>query len=156
MANWMRHTATAAIALAVGLSVTPAAAQSLEEALASAYRSNPELLAQRAALRAVDEQVPRALSQWRPTVQVSGNAGMARDYNQTTTTVFGPAGSREEVTFQPHLTPEKKRKVGVFDQLMEFVCDRGEVTFHLKHLTPNRTIRSNQLPLFKGASGAQV
>jgi len=98
MAHWMRHTATAAIALAIGLSVTPAAAQSLEEALASAYRSNPELLAQRAALRAVDEQVPRAMSQWRPTVQVTGNTGFARDYNATTTTVFNGDGTSDRQT----------------------------------------------------------
>jgi outer membrane protein len=98
MAHRKRHTATAAIALAIGLSVSPAAAQSLEEALANAYRSNPELLAQRAALRAVDEQVPRAMSQWRPTVQVTGNTGIARDYNETTTTVFGPAGSSDNNT----------------------------------------------------------
>ncbi|MDP6351228.1 MAG: TolC family outer membrane protein [Alphaproteobacteria bacterium] len=47
-------------------------AQSLEEALATAYATNPALLAERAALRATDEGVARALSGWRPTVTVNG------------------------------------------------------------------------------------
>ncbi len=100
MNSWLRHTATAAIALAIGFAGAPAGAQSLEEALANTYKSNPELLAQRAALRAVDEQVPRALSQWRPTVQITGNTGAARDYNSTTSTVYGANGSRDRQTIE--------------------------------------------------------
>jgi outer membrane protein len=46
--------------------------QSLEDALIMAYHSNPTLLAQRAQVRAIDEQVPQALSNWRPTVSFSG------------------------------------------------------------------------------------
>jgi TolC family type I secretion outer membrane protein len=49
-------------------------AQSLEQALVSAYLTNPQLEAQRAALRATDELVPQALSGWRPTVQAEGSA----------------------------------------------------------------------------------
>ena len=52
-----------------------AAGEILEEALIAAYTSNPTLLAQRAALRATDEQVPQALSGWRPTVTVTGEMG---------------------------------------------------------------------------------
>ncbi len=52
-----------------------ASAQSLEEALADAYRNNPELEAQRAALRATDERVPQALSGWRPSVEGTASAG---------------------------------------------------------------------------------
>lgn len=51
-----------------------AGAQSLEQALVSAYLTNPQLEAQRAALRATDELVPQALSGWRPTVQTEGAA----------------------------------------------------------------------------------
>ncbi|MBT7771980.1 MAG: hypothetical protein HN705_18445, partial [Rhodospirillales bacterium] len=40
-------------------------AQSLTDALVSAYSNNPTLLAERASLRAVDEEVPQALSNWR-------------------------------------------------------------------------------------------
>jgi len=59
----------------------PVAAQSIEEALAAAYLNNPTLQAQRAELRAADENVPMALSGWRPTVSVTGEAGFA-DYRR--------------------------------------------------------------------------
>lgn len=54
-----------------------ASAQSLTEALAEAYRTNPQLLAQRALLRATDELVPQALANWRPTVAFTGQTGYA-------------------------------------------------------------------------------
>jgi outer membrane protein len=56
----------------------PARAQTLTQALAEAYNTNPQLLAQRAQLRATDEQVPQALSGWRPTVNFTGQLGGAR------------------------------------------------------------------------------
>ncbi len=43
----------------------------LQEALANAYLTNPTLQAERAALRAVDENVPTALAGWRPTVNLT-------------------------------------------------------------------------------------
>ncbi len=43
-------------------------AESLSEALASAYAGNPTLKAERARQRGTDELVPQALSGWRPTV----------------------------------------------------------------------------------------
>jgi outer membrane protein len=52
--------------------------QTLEDALAAAYRNNPSLLAQRAKLRSTDEQVPQALANWRPTVELSGSTGLSR------------------------------------------------------------------------------
>src|SRR5690348_3476517 len=55
-----------------------ALAQSLEEALAAAYSTNPQLLSERARLRATDEQVAQALSGWRPTVEVQSSAGLSR------------------------------------------------------------------------------
>lgn len=58
-----------------GFQVAGASAQSLEEALSSAYTNNPSLAAARAGLRATDEQVPQALSDWRPTVTMSGDYG---------------------------------------------------------------------------------
>lgn len=65
---------------------SPAAAQTLQQALAQAYNSNPVLLAARAQLRAVDEQVPQALAGWRPTIVVTGAAGTAdvRQWNSNT------------------------------------------------------------------------
>lgn len=58
------------------------AAQTIDDALATAYRTNPSLAAERARLRALDEGVPRALSGWRPTVTLSGSTGRARDQNR--------------------------------------------------------------------------
>jgi outer membrane protein len=49
----------------------------MTEALAEAYRTNPQLLAQRALLRATDEMVPQALANWRPTVVFTGQTGYA-------------------------------------------------------------------------------
>src|SRR6201987_1406539 len=53
-------------------------AQTMPQALAEAYNTNPQLLAQRALLRATDEQVPQALSFWRPQVTFNGLVGGAR------------------------------------------------------------------------------
>ena len=53
-------------------------AQTLTQALAETYNTNPQLLAQRALLRATDEEVPQALSGWRPTVNFTGQVGGAR------------------------------------------------------------------------------
>src|SRR5689334_14368069 len=72
---------TASIGLLAGaalvLATVPARVQTLTDALAEAYNTNPQILAQRALLRATDEQVPQALSFWRPTVAFTGQAGMA-------------------------------------------------------------------------------
>jgi outer membrane protein len=47
----------------------------LNEALAATYSYQPLLQAERAKLRATDENVPTALAGWRPQVQLSGSAG---------------------------------------------------------------------------------
>jgi outer membrane protein len=56
-------------------------AETLKDALASAYASNPQLDAERARLRATDENVSQAHSQFRPTV--TGNASVGWQDNQT-------------------------------------------------------------------------
>ncbi|MGQ0662077.1 MAG: TolC family outer membrane protein [Pseudomonadota bacterium] len=71
--------AVAVLAVLAALAWPSARAQTIEDALAAAYRGNPQLLAERARLRATDEGVPKALSGWRPTVTLSGQAGKARD-----------------------------------------------------------------------------
>ena len=48
-----------------------ASAESLEEALAAAYESNPQLMAQRAALRAVDEGLSRSKAGFLPSLEGS-------------------------------------------------------------------------------------
>ncbi|MBS0523481.1 MAG: TolC family protein, partial [Proteobacteria bacterium] len=57
-----------ALAFAVGHT---ASAQSLIQALASTYNSNPDLLAQRAVLRQTDETLAQAVANWRPRVSLS-------------------------------------------------------------------------------------
>jgi len=54
-----------------------AAAQSetLEQAWIAAYRNNPSLEAERARLRALDEQVSLSLSNWRPSIDFTSNVG---------------------------------------------------------------------------------
>lgn len=76
--------ALAALFMAPPALVAPAAAQSLQEALAMAYANNPTLQAARAQLRAVDENVPQALAGWRPTVQVAGSLGTAQGRSTNT------------------------------------------------------------------------
>lgn len=77
------NTASAA-ALSALLLVSPASAESLTDALAAAYQSNPDLLSARAQQRATDEQVPQALSGWLPTVTAQGSYGAARKRFATT------------------------------------------------------------------------
>jgi TolC family type I secretion outer membrane protein len=72
------------------LAAIAAQAQTLTQALAEAYNTNPQLLAQRALLRATDEQVPQALSGWRPTVSFTGNIiGNRTSFNPGPITVGG-------------------------------------------------------------------
>lgn len=54
-------------------------AQTFEQALAMAYGHDPGLQAERAKLRAADEAVPQALSNWRPDLEASGNAGRDKE-----------------------------------------------------------------------------
>ena len=69
---YIRAAASLALAVAgVGMAGSDAAADTLEWALVQAYQNNPSLNAQRAALRATDENVPQALSGYRPKVSVT-------------------------------------------------------------------------------------
>lgn len=77
----VRMALLAGTALGFGIA-SESAAQTIDDALATAYRTNPSLAAERARLRALDEGVPRALSGWRPTVTLSGSTGRARDQNR--------------------------------------------------------------------------
>ena len=65
------------VGLLVGVVVPTASghAQSLDEVLAKAYATNPQLLAERAKVRAIDEEVPQALANWRPKVTATGEFG---------------------------------------------------------------------------------
>jgi outer membrane protein len=71
---WQLRSVVLAVAGAA-LCCKPAFAQSLEAALAYAYANNPQLNAQRASVRATDENVPRELAGYRPRISVSGSVG---------------------------------------------------------------------------------
>jgi outer membrane protein len=63
----------------LGIGSSGAAADTLQWALVQAYQNNPSLNAQRASLRATDENVPQALSGYRPKL----SATVAGGYNYT-------------------------------------------------------------------------
>jgi outer membrane protein len=60
---------------AIAMGCRAATADTLEWALVQAYQNNPSLNAQRAALRATDENVPQALSGYRPKLSVTSTDG---------------------------------------------------------------------------------
>ena len=78
-------TALASFWMATLIGAGTAHADSLFEAMAAAYTSNPALLAERAGQRATDEAVPQAVAGWRPTLNGQGTYG----YKDTETTVGG-------------------------------------------------------------------
>lgn len=84
------------VAFAAALSLQVAHAQTLEEALSSAYLNNPTLAAERAALRATDERVPQALSNWRPTLEAFGSVGKRTTDSNRRTTFAG--GGKQNLT----------------------------------------------------------
>ncbi len=71
------------------VSGTPAAVpRTLAEALAATYANQPALQAERARLRATDENVPTALAGWRPTVVLAGTAGYGDGVSRAYTAAF--------------------------------------------------------------------
>lgn len=82
----MRLAATGFVIALTGSAFT-AQADTLEWALATAYQTNPQLNSQRAITRAIDENVPQALSGYRPTVSATLSGG--RQYQRTETEVPG-------------------------------------------------------------------
>jgi outer membrane protein len=74
--NWSLRIAVAALLATTPLSA--AVAETLQEALASAYLTNPELTAQRAAQRAIDETVAQGNAAFRPTLGTQ--AGYTQDF----------------------------------------------------------------------------
>jgi outer membrane protein len=67
----------------------PALADTIEAALVRAYQNNPQLNAQRAQVRFTDENVPQALSGYRPKVGITASAGY--QYTDTNSTAGGSA-----------------------------------------------------------------
>ncbi len=77
----------AALAALLGstLAAQPAFAESLTDALAATYAGNPTLQAARAELRATDENVAQALSNWRPSLSADGTAQWSETRNTLST-----------------------------------------------------------------------
>jgi type I secretion outer membrane protein, TolC family len=96
------------VALALALFASPglprpATAETLDEALALAYETNPRLEAQRARLRATDEGVPQALAGWRPTFNATGSVGQAKQRQSTRVrTQDGNLDIREDALLEPN------------------------------------------------------
>ena len=65
----------AAAALLLAVSTSSVNADTIEAALVRAYQTNPQLNAQRAQVRSTDENVPQALSGYRPRVSLTASAG---------------------------------------------------------------------------------
>ncbi len=79
--------AAAAVLLMAFAGPAPALAETIEAALVRAYQNNPQLNAQRALVRSTDENVPQALSGYRPKVALTASAGY--QYQDTLTTSGG-------------------------------------------------------------------
>jgi outer membrane protein len=76
--------AAAAVILLASMDPKPALADTIEAALVRAYQNNPQLNAQRATVRSTDENVPQALSGYRPRVALTASAGFQyTDSNDT-------------------------------------------------------------------------
>src|ERR1700684_4343435 len=81
--------AAVAVLLMAYVAPTPGLADTIEAALVRAYQNNPQLNAQRASVRSTDENVPQALSGYRPKVALTGSIGY--QYTDTNITQGGSA-----------------------------------------------------------------
>lgn len=88
--GWASGVAVAAVA-ALGSPFAVAHADTLESALVQAYQNNPTLNAQRAAVRATDENVPQALSGYRPRISITASGGEQSLSSTTKVTSTNPS-----------------------------------------------------------------
>ncbi|MGA2291922.1 TolC family outer membrane protein [Bradyrhizobium sp.] len=79
--------AAAAVMMLAYMGPTPSLADTIEAALVRAYQGNPQLNSQRAQVRSTDENVPQALSGYRPKVALTASAGY--QYTDTNSTQGG-------------------------------------------------------------------
>lgn len=88
--GWSAGFAVATVAF-LGSPFAVAQADTLESALIQAYQNNPTLNAQRAAVRATDENVPQALSGYRPRISVTASGGEQSLLTTTKVNTTNPA-----------------------------------------------------------------
>ena len=86
--------AAALALLLVCMGPMPVLADTIEAALVRAYQNNPQLNAQRSQVRVTDENVPQALSGYRPKVAVTASAGYQYSDSLTNTGDLNVARSR--------------------------------------------------------------
>jgi outer membrane protein len=92
--SW-RLALAASVAPMLFLATTPVLAETIESALVRAYQDNPQLNAQRASVRSTDENVPQALSGYRPKIAVTASGGS--QYTDTTLKSGGVTTSQHGV-----------------------------------------------------------
>ena len=84
-----------ALALALACLAGGLRAATLEETLTRVHGESPRLAAERARLRAVDEQVPQALAGWRPRAQLRSGWTLDRETRDSHRVPARPVGDRE-------------------------------------------------------------
>ncbi len=67
------------VGASIAVSATPARAETMSSALARAYMGSPDINQQRANVRGVDENLPKAKAGWLPKVNATGS--ISREYN---------------------------------------------------------------------------
>ena len=96
--GWLRRTMALPGALAVIFTMGASSqAETINSALARAYRDNPQLNAERAKLRATDENVPQALSGYRPRLGVVATVGEQSSSITETNQVQLPSGRKTTI-----------------------------------------------------------
>lgn len=98
------------------LHASAAPAETLRDALAAAYRDNPQLVAERANVGRTDENVPQALAGWRPHVTVHVESGFEALDNST----------------DPRLRPERRNPQDLEADLVQNVYTSGRVDAEVK------------------------
>jgi outer membrane protein len=94
------------------VSTSPAAfADTIEWALVQAYQNNPSLNAQRASLRATDENVPQALSGYRPKIAATATGGY--NYTNTLTHTVTQSTFPNTVTYSSIADDFASRSIGI-------------------------------------------
>jgi outer membrane protein len=104
------HGVAATVLLIAFAGPVPALADTIEAALVRAYQTNPQLNAQRAMVRSTDENVPQALSGYRPKVALTASGGY-QDLDSNTTS--GPGDSANKIVRTEYHGTDGPRSVGL-------------------------------------------
>jgi outer membrane protein len=143
---------TALTAAAVhGAWVGSARADTLEGALALAYQNNPQINSQRAATRATDENVPIALSGYRPTLQ--GSAAVGEQYLDTLSKGSGGIGytkSNGSIATGTYGLTSKQTLFNGFQTAAKTRLAEGQV------FAARETLRNTEVTVLLGAATAYM